>query len=157
MNIIESFLIGKMILILYVAMNVGTQAIMGSTQWEISAGKGIITRSGQAQFTIQHIKATFVISQSMDTRKHPRINDLQLELGNIQIRSDGAGTFDYVIEFLVNVIPNLLRYQIMDALENPAKKRIQQEMDKIVMEKLLKQKVPEYEKFGTNMTFDFQI
>lgn len=66
-------------------MQVGTQEIMGSTQWQISAGKGMITRTGQAAFSIQHIKATFIISQSLDTRKRPQINDLQFELGNIQV------------------------------------------------------------------------
>lgn len=73
------------------------------------------------------------------------------------MRSDGAGTLDYVIEFLINIIPNLLRYQIMDALENPAKMRIQEEFNKINIEKLLKQKVPEYERLGTNMSLDFQF
>lgn len=66
-------------------LHVGTQAIMGSTQWEISAGKGMITRAGDAQFTIQHIKAIFIVSQTLDTRNRPKINDLQFELGNIQV------------------------------------------------------------------------
>lgn len=58
---------------------------MGSTQWEVAAGKGLISRSGEAAFSIQHIKATFIISQALDTRKRPQINDLQFELGNIQV------------------------------------------------------------------------
>lgn len=73
------------------------------------------------------------------------------------MRSDGAGTLDYVIELLVNILPNLLRYQIMDALENPAKMRIQEEFNKINIEKILKQKVPEYERLGANMTLDIQF
>lgn len=59
------------------------------------------------------------LSQAMDTRKRPEIDDIQLDLGNIQVRFDGAGTMDYIIEAGVNILPNLLRYQIMDALENP--------------------------------------
>lgn len=66
-------------------MHVGTQEIHGSTQWEISAGKGVITRIGTAQFTLQHIRAAFVIDQPFDTRKRPKIQDLQLDLGNIQV------------------------------------------------------------------------
>ncbi len=50
----------------------------------------MITRSGNIQFTIDHIKALFEISQSLDMRKRPEIKDLQLELGNIQVS-------DYVI------------------------------------------------------------
>lgn len=63
----------------------GTQRIMGSSQWEVSAGKGMITRVGHFQFTVEHIKATFMISQSLDVRNRPKINDIQIELGNIQV------------------------------------------------------------------------
>lgn len=162
------------------ALHVGTQEIKGSTQWEVSAGKGMITRVGHVDFTVQYIQVIFVISQSLDTRNQPQINDLQLELGNIQvsrtiliksfyfreifvflklcvylqIRSDGAGTFDYLVEFVVNVLPNLLRYQIMDALENPIKSKIQDEMNKINVERLLKDNIPAFEKMQTNSTFD---
>lgn len=57
----------------------------------------------------------------------------------------------------MNILPNLLRYQIMDALENPAKKRIQQMMNKIDVEKIIKEKVLEYEKNGMNMAMDFDF
>lgn len=81
------------------------------------------------------------VSQSMDTRNAPQLEDIQLELGNIQIRFDGAGTLDYVIEFAVNVLPNLLRYQIMDALENPVKQRIQLELNKVNVERIVKENI----------------
>lgn len=155
-------------------MHLGTQEIVGSTDWEITAGKGIITRTGNIKFSLQYIHAIVVVSQSLDTRNRPQIKDLQLELGNIQvnfiqfqlvsknynnfslqIRSDGAGTFDYVLEFLINVIPNLLRYQIMDALENPAKIKIQEAMDQINMEMIIKEKIPTFEKMQTNSSVDF--
>lgn len=74
-----------------------------------------------------------------------------------QVRCDGAGTLDYITEFLVNILPNLLRYQIMDALENPAKLRIQQMMNKIDMEKTIKEKIVEFEKNGMNMTANFDF
>lgn len=66
------------------------------------------------------------------------------------MRSDGAGTLDYCFEFLINVLPNLLRYQIMDALENPVKVKIQDEMDKINVEKLIKNNIPNIEKMRKN-------
>lgn len=64
---------------------------------------------------------------------------------------------DYIIEFLVNVIPNLLRYQIMDALENPAKAKIQEAMNQINVENLIREKVDEYEQTGGNMNFNLNI
>lgn len=69
-----------------------------------------------------------------------------------KVRSDGAGTFDYVIEFLVNILPNLLRYQIMDALESPVKSKIQDEMNKINVERLIKHNIPNVEKLRQNYT-----
>lgn len=66
-------------------LNLGTQEISGSTDWEVAATKGIITRSGHVQFFVQYIQATVIVSQTLDTRNQPQIKDLQLELGNIQV------------------------------------------------------------------------
>ncbi|GBP12975.1 hypothetical protein EVAR_71607_1 [Eumeta japonica] len=74
-------------------------------------------------------------------RKRPVINDLQIDLGNIQVRCDGAGTLDYIMEFVVNILPNLLRYQIMDALENPIKMRIQEKFNTIDVEQAIKDNI----------------
>lgn len=69
---------------------------------------------------------------------------------SLKVRSDGAGTLDYCFEFLINVLPNLLRYQIMDALENPVKVKIQDGMDKINVERLIKNNIPNIEKMRKN-------
>lgn len=71
------------------------------------------------------------------------------------MRSDGAGTLDYVFEFVINIVPNLLRAQIMDALENPIKTEIQKEMDKINVERLLKKNIPNIEKMRHNHPVSF--
>lgn len=86
------------LIIFRVELHVGTQAIMGSTQWEVSAGKGIITRAGDAQFILQHVKAIFFVSQSLDTRNRPKINDLQIELGNIQVSEVNSNAVDELNE-----------------------------------------------------------
>lgn len=109
----------------------GTQEITGAGQWEV--GFGLITRIGHVQFTVQHIRATVEISYHA-IEQRGTIDDLQLDMGNIQVRSDGAGTLDYIMEFVVNVLPNLLRYQIMDAIENPIKQRIQEKLNTIDVE-----------------------
>lgn len=67
-------------------MNIGTQEIKGSSDWEVTAGKGIITRTGHVRFSIQYIQATLIVSQTLDTRNPPQIKDLQLALGNIQVK-----------------------------------------------------------------------
>ncbi|XP_017025913.1 uncharacterized protein [Drosophila kikkawai] len=135
-----------------VLLQLGTQQITGAGQWEV--GLGMMTRVGQVQFTVQQIRATIGLSQSMDTRKRAQVTDLQFDMGNIQVRCDGAGTLDYIMEFLVNVIPNLLRYQIMDAIENPIKQRVQEKFNAIDVEQVIKLMAEKYEKEGSDFTFD---
>lgn len=66
-------------------MEIGTQELRGKTTWEVAIAKGMITRSGNVQFSVQHIKVLFTITQPMDLTQRLKINDLQLDLGNIQI------------------------------------------------------------------------
>lgn len=130
-------------------MEIGTQELSGSTMWEASIAKGMITRGGHVQFTVQHIKVLFEVTQPLDLTQKLIVNDLRFDLGNIQIRSSGLGTVDYLIELFVNVLPNLLRYQIMSALEKPMIKKLQEFTDRIDVEKLLKEKLREYKETGS--------
>ncbi|XP_030556609.1 uncharacterized protein LOC115759729 [Drosophila novamexicana] len=136
-------------------LQVGTQQITGAGQWEL--GFGLVTRVGHVQFTVQYIRATVEISQPLDTRQRPQINDLQLDMGNIQVRCDGAGTLDYVMEFAVNVLPNLLRYQIMDAIENPIKQRVQEKFNTIDVEQVIKQQIEKNDREGGNFAIDVNL
>lgn len=129
-------------------MEIGTQELSGSTIWEVAFAKGMITRAGAVQFTVQHIKVAFELMQPLNLGKKLKIEDLQLDLGNIQIRSSGLGTIDYAVELLVNILPNVLRYQIMDALEKPLMKKLQEVADKIDVESLLKNNYEIYRQTG---------
>ncbi|XP_072935637.1 uncharacterized protein [Epargyreus clarus] len=121
---------------------IGTQKLEGTTQWDLSAIGGLISRAGTTSFSVEYISGRIILAQPLDTRKKPIFKDLSLEIGNIQVRFNGAGTADYVIEFAVNILPNLLRYQIMDALEGPIQEKVQQELDKINVEEIIKQELP---------------
>ncbi|XP_035795337.1 uncharacterized protein LOC118468549 [Anopheles albimanus] len=134
-----------------VGMHVATQRITGSTHWEVSVGRGLLSRVGRAQFTVEYIRVAIQIAQPLDLRKKLQLKDIQLELGNIQVRCDGAGTFDYLVEALVNVLPNLLRYQIMDAIENPLRMRIQEKLDCINTEWMVRKYATEFEQHGFDL------
>ena len=121
---------------------IGTQKLEGTTQWDIVAISGLLSRAGRASFSVEYISGRIILAQPLDTRKKLQFRDLDLEVGNIQVRFDGAGTLDYIIEFVVNILPNLLRYQIMDALEGPIKERVQQELNKINVEEMIKDNLP---------------
>ncbi|XP_015111892.1 uncharacterized protein LOC107037713 [Diachasma alloeum] len=129
----------------YAVVDVGTQEIEGRTHWEVSVIGGFLSRAGTVSFTVQYFRVQVKLSQPLDTRKRASLEELNLELGNIQARIHGAGTLDYLMEAGINVLPNLLRYQIMDAIEGPLKKRLQDELDKVDVEKLIHEKIPEIE------------
>lgn len=139
---------------IFLEVTVGTQQIAGGGQWEVNGG--LVSRVGHIQFTLQYIRLTVDVSQPLDTRKRPQINDLQIDMGNIQVRCDGAGTLDYVMEFVVNILPNLLRYQIMDALENPIRMRIQEKFNTIDVEQTIKENFEKYQN-GEKVSFDFKL
>ncbi|XP_032683264.1 uncharacterized protein LOC116849812 [Odontomachus brunneus] len=129
----------------YALLDVGTQELKGKTHWEMSVIGGVLSRAGTVSFTVQYFRVQMKLSQPLDTRKRASLEELELELGNIQTRIHGAGTLDYLVEASVNILPNLLRYQIMDAIEGPLKRRIQEELNKIDVEKLIDDKIPEIE------------
>lgn len=130
---------------LIINLEVGTQDIHGKTTWEASFAKGMITRSGNVQFSVQYIKVFISLMQPINLKKRININDLQLDLGNIQVMSSGLGTFDYAIELFINVLPNLLRYQIMDAIEKPIINKIQEYANRIDVEMLVKDLLQQYQ------------
>lgn len=128
--------------VMYVGVHVGTQRLEGRTLWELNVG-GLLSRTGSSSFTVEYIHTEMEVSQPLDTRKRPVLRDLDIKVGNIQVRMDGAGTLDYVIEFVVNVLPNLLRYQIVNAIEGPIKTRLQDILDSIDVEEMIEEKLPQ--------------
>ncbi|CAH0722883.1 unnamed protein product, partial [Brenthis ino] len=126
--------------------NIGSQELEGSTRWEFSGIKGFISVAGTNSFSIQHIKVKFKLVQALDTRKRMELKDLEVEVGNIQLRSDGAGTMDYLLELTANILPNLLRYQILRTLQNPLRWKLQQELNEINIEEEIINKLPEIDK-----------
>lgn len=102
----------------YATIDVGTQEIEGKTHWEVNVIGGFLSRAGTVSFTVQYFRVQVKLSQPLDTRKRPSLEELNLELGNIQARVRGAGTVDYLMEASINVLPNLLRFVPRDFLFN---------------------------------------
>lgn len=136
----------------YAGLDVGTQEIEGTSHWEITLGGGMLSRAGSLKFTIAYFHVQLMLSQTLDIRNKPILEDIQLDLGNIQIRCDGAGTLDYLLEFGVNVMPNLLRYQIMDALEGPVKKYLQDQLNMVNLEEKIHSNLENIDKAAATNT-----
>ncbi|XP_049814745.1 uncharacterized protein LOC126262276 [Schistocerca nitens] len=121
---------------------VGTKRLRGSCHWDASLA-GLVTSSGLASFTVDYIQVTVSVSQPLDTRKRPTLDSLLVRIGNIQARIDGLGTADYVAELIVNVLPNLLRQQIMSAFAEPLRLRVQKELLSMDVDRELRRRLPE--------------
>lgn len=122
-------------------VHIGTQELNGHCQWKIGAA-GLLKTTGVLSFSIDYIQLEANVTQPMDTRLAPYLNEFGLSVGNIQLRMDGAGTLDYLAEALVNIIPNILRNKIVDAMELPIKKRIQDFLDKVNVQEKIEQRIP---------------
>ncbi|XP_065094855.1 uncharacterized protein LOC135715567 [Ochlerotatus camptorhynchus] len=138
-------------------VQVGTGRIEGSTRWQLSVLRGLVTQSGSVYFAIESVGVSIKVAQPLDLRQKPTLLNLQLELGNIQISSSGAGSLDYLVEAGVNILPNLLRYLLVGAIEGPLKARIREKLDCINVEQYVKRHVVDFERSGTNMLIDWRL
>lgn len=135
---------------IHIVIETGTQQLMGNCQWEITS-TSLFSKPGKSSFTVEYIHVKAKVNQSMDIRQQPILDDLQLELGNIQLRSDGTGTLDYLLEAAVNILPNILRYQIMDAIEEPLRRKVQDILDSYDFENMIEEKLPELDNLQNQM------
>lgn len=133
----------------YIGVSAGTKELQGKCNWEVSVA-GLVSRTGKITFDIEYLGGDVRVNQSLDTRRRPNLESLHITLGNFQLQFDGAGTLDYVIEALVNILPNLLRNQIMLAVEEPLKIKIQEIFNEIDVEKEIYKQVEEFEKIAVN-------
>ncbi|XP_058819312.1 uncharacterized protein LOC131682108 [Topomyia yanbarensis] len=134
-------------------VQVGTGRLEGFTQWQTTP----FSKYGSIHFTVEYLRVTIQTRQHLDLRRKPSLLDLQLEMGNIQIRCSGAGSLDYLVEAAINILPNLLRYQIMDAIEGPLKARIREKLECMNMEQFVKRHVLEFENRGAGMEVDWRL
>ena len=112
----------------YIGFDMGAQKVGGTCNWKISVAN-FISQTGSMEFSIDYFETSVKINQSVDIRNKPQVEDIQLKLGNIQMHMNGMGTLDYIVEFLVNFFPNLLRYQIMNSIKGPLKIKAEEIID----------------------------
>ncbi|XP_050352628.1 uncharacterized protein LOC126774975 [Nymphalis io] len=134
--------------------NIGAKELLGLTRWEVSGMNGYLNKTGTVSFSVEYIKARFVFALALNRIKSIEFRDLHLDVGNIQIGSDGTGTLDYIIELSANILPTLLRYQIIQAMENPVRWMIQQKIDNLNIEEVIINELPKIDQLQRK---DFQL
>ena len=128
-----------------------TGRVFGHCRFSYDFGKVQNARNGTADFTIEHLQFQAKINQSMDLRKKPILDDLQVETGKIMIRLDGGGKLDYFAELGMQFLPRMLRYLITDAMEEPIKRIIQEKVfDKLDVNQIVQDNLPLLESLWMN-------
>lgn len=129
-------------------MRIITAKLLGTCKWYYDFGKVGVNRHGESNFSISHLQFEARVRQSVDSRKPPVLEELQIETGPIYVKMDGLGSFDYLVEIVVKILPKMLRHMIVDALEEPVKAKIQADvLDKINVEQVYEENLPDIKKY----------
>jgi len=126
---------------LVVSVQLATQLLFAEFNWQMETK--LFSPKGKFNLQIDGLDIKIAMKQSANIQKKPRLEVAQLKLGNIQARSSGAGTMDYIIEFAVNLGFNSFRGVILRAIEKPVTAVIQGELDKLDIEAIVEQKLAE--------------
>ncbi|CAL4164437.1 unnamed protein product, partial [Meganyctiphanes norvegica] len=128
---------------LYFTVQIGTNQIVASADWSLSAAL-LPAIGGHFDAEVESLDITVEAQQDANIAHPPILRKLDINLGNIAVRSKGEGTMDYVLEAVVNILPNALRNIIMDVLEkNRIPVRVQERLSQLDVERLVKQKLQE--------------
>jgi len=103
--------------------------------------KNVIRKEGVMGFRLEYLRAQVKLQQPANLEKLPTVDGIELELGNIGVLSDGAGTLDYILEAFFNIIPNLFRKQIINSLEPIVSQAIEDELKKLNLEEIIEEKL----------------
>ena len=109
--------------------------------WKVSAF-GFLERNGFIRFSVDSLKLRARLAQPLNLSQKPRIEDLDIDLGTLTLRSEGAGSLDYAFELGVNSFPNLFKNIVIDAIERPLMWAIGSQLQELDMEQLVLDNIP---------------
>ncbi|VVC43720.1 Haemolymph juvenile hormone binding,Bactericidal permeability-increasing protein, alpha/beta domain,Mite [Cinara cedri] len=133
--------------VLQLTVHVVTRTVNGSLRWKYDLGLNkIFSRTGESNFTVDHIQVRAVVNQTLDVRNKPVLDKLDIEVGTIEAHMDRKETVDYVIEMVVNSLPKLMRHIIVDILEEPIKMKVQTILDDVQLEQMIEERLPELDR-----------
>jgi hypothetical protein len=132
--------------VIEIGVHVLTGKLTGQCNWSGQAF-GIIN-SGKTNFTVDHLQVRAMVHQSLDLRKKPQLNDLDMEIGYVKVTLNSPMTLSMMIEGIINAFPRLIRHIIVDTLEQPLKEKIQEILNKINVESIVDENLPRLDSFG---------
>lgn len=140
-----------------IRIRIVTGRLHGNCKWYYDFGEDVgVKRFGQSNFTVEHLQFEAKINQSVDSRKSPLLDELEIETGPINVKMDGRGSFDYLVEMVVKLLPKMLRYTIIDALEEPLKQKLQSDMlNKINVDRIIEDNMSDIKRYLTEKIQSF--
>jgi hypothetical protein len=120
---------------LIVGAHAATQRMSGVFDWQLDFK--LFAPRGKVSLDIEYLDVKIGMQQPANVQKKPRLEVMKVRLGNIQARSSGTGSLDYLIEFAVNFVLNGFRGVILKAVEKPVTTIIQEQLDKLDVEALI--------------------
>ncbi|XP_053653386.2 uncharacterized protein [Cherax quadricarinatus] len=126
----------------FITIQIGAQELSGGADWSMSAAL-LPAVAGHLDVQVESLSVTVEVKQPANIRSPPTLRKIDVQLGNLEVRSSGEGTIDYLVEMIVNLLSNALRNIIMDRLEPRIQQVIQKRLNgldlyRIVMDQLAK-------------------
>jgi len=123
----------------HVTLHLGAENLKGRYNWTLGVMQNMFSRHGVMEFNLEYLTAEVKLQQPANLDKLPSMEKIDLDIGNIAVLSDGAGTADYIVEAVFNIIPNIFRKQIINSLEAPVCKAIEDELKKLNLEGMIEE------------------
>ncbi|XP_045599183.2 uncharacterized protein [Procambarus clarkii] len=96
---------------------------------------------GRLDINIDTFSAIFELHQRAHMRSPPVLRTLDGKIGNMEFRSSGMGSFDYLLEAAINILPNVFRNEILNRFEPQLWKAVQEQLNTVDLRQALLQLV----------------
>jgi len=120
---------------IHLTLQVQAGRLAGSYKWNLPLY--FYEQSGMMSFTVEGADIFVRLSRPMNIDLPTTIEDLDIELGAVSMIFNGGWYLDYVVQFVANVVPNLLRGVIMDAVEYVIQSYAQRYLDELDLERII--------------------
>jgi hypothetical protein len=115
----------------------GFENLTGSYDWSANImGAG---PAGSATLHVSQIDGYIKLRQPLIKGSHPILDDFQIKgIKHIWVDITGLGTWDFVLEIIINLVSNAFKSSLSNVIEGPVKQAIQHRLDLYTTDKLVK-------------------
>lgn len=131
--------------VLQMTVHVVTGVVDGTADWSYRL-TAAFARSGRCNVSVDHVQVRAVVNQTLDVRRQPVLDRLDLEVGRVTVRTDRREPVDFMVESALNSLPDLVRHIIVDTLEEPIRIKVQTVLNEVQVDKLIEDRLPDLDR-----------